>query len=281
MAACNPSGSPKSPALVTWSNGTAVTNVAHVNSMDDNNVVVVTNDGKAYYGSRTSLPATPVVESGAISSTGGKNPVCVLVQKGDKKDVLCGKSGLTRPSLPTDFDVMQLSAAYGFVCALNRNGEVWCWEMGGNSGGGVSSVVKTTPSKFPFTEPMVYVAAGQNSVCGIKQSGGAECKFSYYDSRFLPSNTMDQLATTPANFAPNVQAIQLAYGKGVFINKDGSAQYYPGPVTLSGVGKAKAAGGDRAALSLLNENGDVFVIDGGTASLVNAQYKAEAADCSL
>jgi len=283
MAACNPSGSPKSPQLVKWSNGTAITNVAHINSVDDNNVILVTDDGKAYFGGMGSVPATPILESGAIASTGGKNPACLLVQNGAKKDVRCGKSSsLTRPALPADFDVMQLSGAYGFVCALNRQGEVWCWENGGNSGGGVSSVVKAAPSKFLFTDPMVYIAAGQNVVCGIKHSGGAECKFSYYDNRFLPStNTSDALGTTPANFAPNAMAMQMAYGKGVVINKDGSAQYYPGPVTLSGVGKAKAAGGDRAAISLQNENGDVFVVDGGTAAVVNAQYKAEAHQCSL
>lgn len=281
MAVCNPSGNPKSPQLVKWSNGTAVSNVAHVNSVDDNNVVVVTDDGKAYFGNMSSLPATPILESGAIASTGGKNPMCLLTQgTGGKKDVMCGKSGLTRPALPADFDVMQLSGAYGFVCALNRNGEVWCWENGGNSGGGVSSVVKAAPSKFPFTDPMVFIAAGQNVVCGIKQNGGSECKFSYYDNRFLPSANMDQLATTPTDFAPNAKAIQMAYGKGVIINKDGSAQYYPGPTNLS-VGKAVAAGGDRAAISLVNENGDVYVIDGGAAAQVNGQYKAEAAECSL
>lgn len=280
MAACNPSGNPKSQTLVKWNNGTAITNVAHINSVDDNNVVVVTDDGKAYFGNMNNVPSTPIVDSGAIASTGGKNPMCVLVKNGNKKDVLCGKTNLTRPALPADFDVMQLSAGYGLVCALNRQGEAWCWSDGGNFGGGLGTVVQNTPSKLPFSEPVIFIAAGQNGVCGIKQSGGAECKFSYYDNRFLPSANMDQLGVTPANFAPNVKAIQMAYGKGVFINKDGSAQYYPGPTTLN-VGKAVAAGGDRAAISVVNENGDVYVVDGGTASLVSGQYKAEPARCSL
>lgn len=280
MAVCNPSGNPKSPQLVKWNNGTAISNVAHINSVDDNNVVVVTDDGKAFFGNMNSVPSTPIVENGAIASAGGKNPMCVLVQNGSKKDVLCGKTSLTRPALPADFDVMQLSAAYGFVCALNRQGEAWCWSEGGNFGGGMGTVIQNEPSKFPFSEPVVFIAAGQNVLCGIKHSGGTECKFSYYDNRFLPAANMDQLGVTPADFAPNAKAIQMAYGKGVIINKDGSAQYYPGPTTLS-VGKAVAAGGDRAAISLVNENGDVYVIDGGSASSVSGQYKVEAHSCSL
>lgn len=280
MAVCNPIGNPGSPQLVKWSDGSAITNVAHINTAFDTDVVVVTDDGKAYAGNMNGVSMTPIVESGALAATGGKHPRCVLVQNGDKKDVLCGSSNLSRPALPNDFDAMQITAGYGLVCALNRNGEAWCWLDGGNTGGGIQGAVGTTPSKFPFNEPMVYIQAGQNSVCGIKFEGGAECKFSYYDTSVLPSPTPEGLATTPSGFAPNAKAIQIGYKIGVVINEDGSAKYYPGGSNLN-VGKAVAAGGDRAAISLVNENGDVYLIDGGTARQVNGQYKAEAHSCSL
>lgn len=282
MAVCNPIGNPGSPLLVKWSDGSPVTNVAHINSTIDTDVIVITDDGKAYGGNANSVSRTPIVDSGAVAATGGKHPRCVLVQDGNNKDVLCGSSGLSRPALPADFDAMQITAGYGLACALNRQGEVWCWIDGSNTGGGISSVVSTTPSKFPFSEPMVYVQAGQNSVCGIKFSGGAECKFSYHDTNVLPSPGPNSqgLGTTPADFAPNAKAIQIGYKIGVVISEDGSAKYYPGGANLN-VGKAVAAGGDRAAISLVNENGDVYLFDGGTARQVNGQYKAEAYSCSL
>lgn len=284
MAVCNPIVNPGSPQLVKWSNGAPVTNVAHINSTGDTDVIVVTDDGKAYGGNANSVSMTPIVDSGAIAATGGKNPQCVLVQNGNKKDVLCGNANLSRPALPTDFDAMQITASYGFVCALNRNGEAWCWIEGNqaNAGGGIEKIVSATPSKFPFSEPVVYIQAGQNSVCGIKFSGGTECKFSYDDTNVLPSlaPSPERLGTTPPNFAIDAKAIQIGYKIGVVISEDGSAKYYPGGANLN-VGKAVAAGGDRAAISLVNENGDVYLFDGGTARQVNGQYKAEAHSCSL
>lgn len=282
MAVCNPIGNPSSSQLVKWSDGSTITNIAHINSSQDTEVIVVTDDGKAYIGNMSGVPMTPVINSGAVAATGGKHPKCVLVQEGGKKDVRCGSSSLSRPALPADFDVMQITAGYGLVCALNKKGEAWCWQDGGNTGGGIQSVVSATPSKFPFSEPMVYIQAGQNSVCGIKLGGGAECKFSYHDTNVLPAPTPDSagLGTTPADFAPNAKAIQIGYKTGVVINKDGSAKYYPGGSTLN-VGKAVAAGGDRAAISVVNENGDVYLVDGGNVRQVNGQYKAEAHSCSL
>lgn len=282
MAACNPIGNPSSPQMVNWSSGSPITNVAHISANGDADVVVVTEDGKAYSGYYSSVSETPIIDSGAISSTGGKHPMCILTGDANSKDVLCGHNGqLSRPGLPSDFNAVQISASYGFICALNTDGEVWCWNDGGNSGGGLSSVLSDTPSKFPFDEPMVFVSAGQNSVCGIRQSGGLKCKFSYYDARYLPAISQSSLAETPDDFMPNAIAFQATYGKGVVINKDGSAVYLPGENGLSGVGNVVSAGGHRGAITVVNDAGDVFLVDGGNATQVNSSYRAEAASCAL
>jgi hypothetical protein len=281
-AACHTKDSPTVSKAVTWAGGSPVTNIAHISTSGDNTAIVVTDDGKAYAGSFSNLPTTPVIESGAIAGTGGKNPLCIMTGTASKKDVVCGTANsLSRPALPSGFNVAQVSASYGFVCALNTDGDVWCWNNGGNSGGGLQSVITDTPSKFPFTEPMAFISAGQNSLCGIKRSGGVKCKFSYYDARYLPAKAEANLAETPDDFLPNAVAFQATYGKGVAINKDGSAVYFPGAVTLSGITGAVAAGGHREAIAVINSAGDVYSVNGGTVTQINTSTKVEAASCSL
>lgn len=280
-AACHTKDSPTNSSTVTWAGGSPVTDIAHISTAGDSNAIVVTEDGQAYYGDYRNLPTTPVVDSGAISGTGGKNPSCLLTGTATQKDVLClGNNGApSRPALPSDFNAVQISASYGFVCALNTDGEVWCWESGGNHS--LSGAISSTPSKFPFDEPMIFVSSGQNSVCGIKQSGGAKCKFAYYDARYLPAIAAASIAETPDDFLPNAIAFQATWGKGVAINEDGSAVYFPDAVNLGSISGAVAAGGHREALSVVTADGDIYSVDGGSATQISTPAKVEAGACPL
>lgn len=281
-AACNVINNPFDSQTVLWQDGTPVDNVAHINSNDDASVMVVTTDGKAYIGRYNKVFNTPFVDSHVISTTGGKNPLCLLVGNASQKEVVCNNFGnLFRPNLPSGFNTVQLSSAYGLTCALNTSGEVYCWADGGNMGDGLASVIKQKPSKFPFDEPMVFVSAGQNSVCGVQKSGGLKCKFSFYDNRYLPAKEVKSLAETPDNLLPNIKSFHTTYGMGVAINKDGSAVYFPGETIISGVGTAVSAGGHRAAMSIVNSDGDVYVVSNGNASKVSTSAPARAASCSL
>lgn len=258
-----------------------MTDIAHISTAGDSNAIVVTENGKAYYGDYKNLPTTPVVENGAIAGTGGKNPSCLLTGTATQKDVLClGDNGaFSRAELPTDFNAVQISASYGFVCALNTDGEVWCWEKGGNHQ--LGGVITSAPTKVPFDEPMIFVSSGQNSICGIRQSGGAKCLFSYNDGRYLPAAAMANLAETPDDFLPNAVAFHATYGKGVAINDDGSAVYFPGGVGLSGISGAVAAGGHREAISVVTADGDIYSVNGGTVTQINTPAKVEAGACPL
>lgn len=287
MAACNPgtsedSSSNTTPQVVTWSNGSPITNVMHVSGSESNGVLVVTEDGSAYKGVIGSVSETPIIESGAISVSGGFNSYsqCVVIENGDRKDLRCGQQ-LTRPALPEDFDVMQVTAAYGFMCALNKQGEVWCW-TGQGSVPGLQDIIGATPAKLPFDEPMVFISAGQNAVCGTKQSGGITCTFSLYDQPFLQAAAQVNPAYTPDDFHPNGKAFQAGYKGGVAINEDGSAVYYKnGQAVPLSIMNVAAAGGDRGAMSVVTENGDVYLIGGGTATKVEPGMKAQAAACPL
>lgn len=290
MAACNrgtdsANQTDPTPHIVTWSNGSPITNVAHITGQGSiDGVIVVTEDGQAYKGTINNVSETPIITQGAISATGGygSNSMCVLIENGDKKDLRCG-SNFTRPSLPADFDVMQVTAAYGFMCALNRLGEVWCW-TGGGGVPNLDSIIGATPAKIDFGGPMISVSAGQTSICGTKQSGGLVCKFSYYDARHLPAQQETNVAETPSSFHPTGKAMQAGYRAGLGINKDGSAVYYndqSGAGKPLSIGNIVAGGGDRGAMGVLTTDGSIYLIAGGTPTKVALQSPATAASCRL
>lgn len=290
MAACNrgsdaASQTDPTPQIVTWSSGTPITNVAYITGRESiDGVLVVTEDGRAYKGTINSVSETPIINQGAISATGGyqANSMCILIENGDKKDLRCGSS-LTRPNLPTDFDVMQVSAAYGFMCALNRLGEIWCWSAGGGVPN-LDSIIGPTPAKVDFGGPMISVSSGQTAICGTKQSGGLACKFSYYDARHLPAQQVENVAQTPANFHPAGKAMQAGYRASLAINKDGSAVYYndqSGTGKPLSIGNIVAAGGDRGAMGVQTEDGSIYLVAGGTATKVPLESRSAAASCRL
>lgn len=290
MAACNrgtdsSSQTSPTPQMVTWSNGSPISNVAHISGQGSiDSVIVITDDGAAYKGSIGSVSETPIITEGAIAAVGGyqSNSMCVVIEAGDRKDLRCGQD-LTRPALPDNFDVMQVTAAYGFMCALNKEGEIWCWSAGGGVPN-LDSIIGTTPALVDFGEPMIAVSAGQTSVCGTKQNGGLVCKFSYYDARHLPAQEVTNVAQTPANFHPDGKTMQAGYRAGLAINNDGTAVYYN---DQSGIGQALqltnvvAAGGDRGAMGVVTDDGSIYLVAGGTATQVPLEMPATAAACRL
>ena len=281
-AACNIKSSPSSSQQVKWSNGSVIENVLHISAAGDADVIVVTEDGNAYKGYFSSVSETPIVLGNAISSTGGQNPACILTGDESTKDVLCqSNDGWNRPGLPNGFNPVQITASYGFVCALDTSGAVWCWSNGGNMGGGLSEVIGSAPSELPFDKPMKFISAGQNSICGVQYEGGVKCKFSYYDSRYLPAKEAVSLAETPEGFLPNAEVFQATWGKGVAINEDGSVVYFEGENQISGISNAVSAGGHREAITVIDAAGGVFLVDGGNASKVATSAPAAAADCPL
>ena len=116
-------------------------------------------------------------------------------------------------------------------------------------------------------------------MCGIKQSGGAECRYSFYDLNYLPGEVGEQnIGLTPRDFMPNAVAMQTVYQRAVFITDSGETIYYPGAVNL-GISGAVTAGGDRSAISVVTDSGDVFNVADGSATQINGSIKVEGAQC--
>ena len=274
------------PTTVAWQGGGAVTDILHVSGTGENEVSLVTMSGAVHTGGVTSVSTTPVIASNAVAVTGGRNTKCALVSEGGGKDVMCFSGGsAVRPGLPSGFDAVQVSSGYGVACAVNTDGEVWCWDEGGN----VPPFVNKTPSKVDFAEPMVFVSAIQDVVCGIKWSGGMDCRANWYANPFLPTDNdgMGGISLQAGAFSDAV-AIQAAYAQGVVVTADGKAIYLPkvGSVGVSNPGVEFnngsgfiAAGGDRGLKCALTGGGDVYCLDGSNNAVKVNSMKAEAGVC--
>lgn len=283
QAACaSPGQAELQPVL---SGGAPVTDVLHVSAAGENDVAVVKTNGEVLWGPVGDVSTTPVVASGGAQVTGGRNTACALLRSGATGDVACWKNGTqaVRPALPANFDAVQVSAGYGTACALSSAGEVWCWDEGGN----VPPFITATPAPVDFAEPMVFVSAGQDTICGIKQSGGLDCRGNFYASPYLPTEVNGGMPIlTPGAFADAV-AVQSGYQQGVVIGSDGSATYLgstsqpPSTATgelMSGVSGAIAGGGDRGVACALTTAGEVFCSNGGGAA-TRVSSSAQVAAC--
>lgn len=297
-AACQPKGSSAGLEAVKWSNGEVIDNVRSVSGAGGNGeAIVVTEDGAVYHGLYSSVNSTPVIQSGGLYGSGGYNSRCVMTKENGVKGIQCwtGNSAPSAPALPAGFEVQQLSASYGLACALNTKGEVWCWLEGGNVGSALGNILSETPTKLPFEEPMVQVAAGQTSVCGVKLGGGVDCVAGWNDGFFLPGRSDGaggfELAT---EYTDDVVAFQSGWLQGIGVRSDGTAFYSPGAfgspaaddsgfIEFNGVSSAIAAGGDRLASGgsacVLDEAGDVFCLNGSSAVKVTGAVKAAAGSC--
>lgn len=273
----------------TLQGGGAIDNVAQISGINDNGALVVTTAGALHYGvSYTAVGTTPLIASGVVNVTAGRNARAALVREGSGFRVL-GWTGDGTPApvaLPDGVRPMQVSANYGVACALDDTGAVYCWEAGGNHDLGVT----TTPSKMAFDKPIKMISVGQNAVCGVSFSNTLECKAGWYSSPWLPTEgTAPDFRVRQTTF-PMVRSVHAGYHYGTVVRADGQAFYLgdsppgmdnPG-MAFTGATDVVAAGGDRGNACVLTSTGAVFCRAGGSvkpATLGGSALKAVAAPC--
>ncbi len=286
QAACK-SGGGTDVNIINWNDQTPVDNVMQVTGMGPDRFIMVTGDGAAYAGKiDTGLDPEndKVVDTGAITASGGFKPRgCIMVDAGDKRDVLCTyqNNPWERPELPEDFDAVQLSSTYSFDCALNRKGEVWCWGDTPQKFDNIWDGGK--PVQMPFDAPLINLSADQTTICGISYFGGPKCLYSSSDPRYMPIGPNLQgeqsVVTLPEDFEPNAVLFHGAYSKGIIVRQDGSAVYSTGNGTTPlNIPDIIAGGGKRQSVSVLTASGDVYAVDGGNAQLIDS-HKAQNPVC--
>jgi hypothetical protein len=274
----------------TFQGGGSIDNVAQISGINDNGALVVTTAGALHYGaSYTAVGMTPLIASGVVNVTAGRNARAALVREGSGLRVL-GWTGDGMPApiaLPSAVRPMQVSANYGVACALDDTGSVYCWEAGGNHDLGVT----TTPSKMDFDKPLKMISVGQNAVCGVSFSDTLECKAGWYSSPWLPTEGMAPNFRVRQSTFPMVRSVHAGYHYGTVVRGDGQAFYLgdapPGmdnPGTpFTGATDVVAAGGDRGNACVLTATGSVYCRAGASvkqATLGGSPLKAVAAPCT-
>jgi hypothetical protein len=273
----------------TFQGGGAINNVAQISGINDNGALVVTAAGALHYGnSYTAVATAPLIASGVVNVTAGRNARAALVRDGAGFAVMgwTGDGTPARIALPSGVMPMQVSANYGIACALDATGAVYCWEAGGNHDLGVT----TTPSKMDFDKPLKMISVGQNTVCGVSFSNTLECKAGWYSSPWLPTEGMAPNFSVRQSTFPMVRTVHAGYHYGIIVRADGAAFYLgdtppgmdnPG-MPFTGATDVVAAGGDRGNACVLTAAGSVYCNAGGTvkqATLGGSPLQAAAAPC--
>ena len=271
---------------------TPVSDVMQVTGMGSDLALVITADGAAYR-AKIDIGVDPekdkIVASGAITASAGFTPRgCIMIDAGNKRDLVCTDKGdkWERPTLPEDFDVVQLSASYKMNCALNTKGEAWCW----GHPDALRDIITDTPSRMPFNEPLINISADQSTICGVSYSGNPKCLLDQFVPGYvktgesIPDSSSGLYLAT--DFEPNAAFFHGAYNRGVIVRKDGTGVYYTksladsgSPIAL-GIDDIIAAGGKRDQISVMTAAGDIYSVNGGSANKVT-EYKAQNPLCPL
>jgi hypothetical protein len=283
---------------VTFSDGTAVTDVAQVSGMGENAVGVVTTAGALHMGnSATTIDATPLIAAGVVNLSGGRNARVALVEEGGGFGIR-GWSGEGTPAaltLPGGEQPIQVSANYGLACALSTAGSAYCWDQGGNvSIQGFGS--QATPLLVEALDaPLQSVSAGQDTVCGVTFDNTLTCFGNFNASPYLPTQSVGgDIEILPTRF-PDVREVHAAFQQGTVVTGDGAAFFLPGVgagqdnpgLPFTGATNVIATGGDRGTSCVVTGAGEVFCMFGATggpvqrASIGGANLVAAAAACPL
>lgn len=277
---------------VTLTGGGALDNVAQITGAGDGAPLLVATTSGALLGG--TFPAgvnpTPLVASGVVNVTGGLNPRVALVRESGGFGILSWK-GTEQPAplaLPDGARPVQVAANYGLACALDTQGDVYCWDMGGNH---QVPGVTGTPSKMDFAEPSRMVTVGQNSVCALTFDGVIQCAAHYYSSPWLPAKTENGQPTLDASLYEPARDITAGYHQGIIVKADGTAYFFGdnGSQTnnhgqlFAGASDVVASGGDRKNACVMTSGGDVYCWSNGAsvqATLGGQPLKAATAPCS-
>lgn len=277
---------------VTLTGGGALDNVTQITGAgDERAILVVTASGALLAGVPPSeVNATPIVASGVVNVTGGLNPRVALIREGSGFGILSWK-GTDQPApltLPGGANPVQVAANYGLACALDTQGDVYCWDMGGNH---QVPGVNASPAKMDFAAPSRMVTVGQNSVCALTFDGVIQCAAHYYSSPWLPAKSENGQPTLDASNYEPARDISAGYHQGIIVKDDGTAYYFGDNSAqandhgklFTGATDVVASGGDRGNACVMTRGGDVYCWSGGSsvrATLAGQPLKAATASCS-
>lgn len=277
---------------VTLSGGGALDGVAQVTGAGDGSpILVATASGALLSGTfPAGVNPTPLVESGVVNITAGLNPRVALVRDSGGFGILNWR-GTDQPAplaLPGGARPVQVAANYGLACALDTQGDVYCWDAGGNH---QVPGVTASPSKMDFAEPSSMVTVGQNSVCALTFEGVIQCAAHYYSSPWLPTKVENGQPTLDAALYEPAIDIAAGYHQGIIVKADGTAYYFGDNGSqvnnhgkpFTGATNVVASGGDRGSACVMTSIGDVYCWSNGAsvqATLAGQPLKAAVASCS-
>ncbi|HZJ64532.1 MAG TPA: hypothetical protein VFD36_13515 [Kofleriaceae bacterium] len=168
--------------------------------------------------------AVPGVTAQAIAS--GRNHSCALLddatvkcwgnngfgQIGNNREMTSSPPDLARISDGPLRNIESIAAAADVTCAINRDGQLWCW--GHNDadmlGDGPSAIL--APRQVPFAQPVAQVAFGEAFLCALTRDQGGGGPPAVY---CLGDDSYEQLGSGGSSSAP--VPISLPFTPGALI----------------------------------------------------------------
>lgn len=269
-AACSDGGNEKL-TVITDAAGAALTDVRYATGGTNwQGALIARDDGSLWETQGSRLKTAPLIAQGVISASAGYHHGCALLEEGNGLDVVCwpaGASSVTRPALPDDLTIRQLSVTYDFACALTDEGKVWCWAEAGGSGNFTD--IKATPAEVALEGPVVFMAAGQREVCGIRQDGTLTCVGNFAGGQFYSVPLRSDGSFDPSVY-PSLVSVHLGQAQGCFIDATGHAECLGqeigqkgrdgAPVAFGGATKVIGTAGNKGQACALTAQGELYCV---------------------
>lgn len=173
-----------------------------------------------------------------------------------------GFSGRAEPVDPGFTEVLALAGGGDHLCALRRDGSVWC--SGGNTNGqlGVPPGPARGPTRVPEVPPLRSITAGAQGTCGLAREGEAWCWGTTPASppTRTPEERLAAVRPLPVPALRGARELAFGYNSLFVVDRDGVL----GQVGAGGTARP-VAGAPRGAGGLAAGGDWACVVDGGAA----------------
>lgn len=137
-----------------------------------------------------------------LAPDGGANDPCCSIDCGYTTPPRCEDhpitvAGVTQATL--------LAVGGGHVCALEKDGTVWCWganDKGQLGTGSTDTSPSPTPTKIPTLSNVVDIVSGANHVCALEKNGSVWC-WGLNDRGQLGAGTANSLSPVQVTALPH------------------------------------------------------------------------------
>lgn len=178
-------------------------------------------NGSQHYSSSRPVPLEGINDARRIL-LGREGILCIQRASGA---ITCSDSYGRMSDVAGLTDVVQMDSGVGFVCAVQQNGQVWCWGRGGYGQlGNGSDRPSQTPVQVTGIADATSVATGNSHACALHRAGTVSCWGQNEDGRLGNGQSGSEITSTTPVAVPgltDVISIDAGLNQTCALRRDG------------------------------------------------------------